>query len=252
MRVLISEEISTDIAMKAKQAKGKRLEEMTKAVAYFRTSSAANVGPDKDSERRQRDAVQSFAKRAGFVIEDEFYDASISGADPIESRPGFMALLDRIESNGVRVVLVEDASRFARQLVVQEAGILALVDRGVRVLTASGDDLTETDDPYKVAMRQIAGVFSQLEKARLVLKLRAARERKKRETGRKVEGRKRVAERKDGAEIVTEAKRLRRRSPKTGRRCSLREIAKQLAGQGYVSASGRPFSSSVIKAMVES
>jgi hypothetical protein len=39
------------------------------------------------------------------------------------------------------------------------------------VLTASGDDLTETDDPFKVAMRQIAGVFAQLEKARLVGKL---------------------------------------------------------------------------------
>lgn len=248
--VLISEEIRSENNMNTRPRKSKIHEEMTRAVAYFRTSSAANVGPDKDSERRQREAVQSFAERAGYIIEDEFYDASVSGADPIESRPGFMALLDRIESNGVRVVIVEDASRFARQLVVQEAGILALVDRGVRVLTASGDDLTETDDPYKVAMRQIAGVFSQLEKARLVLKLRAARERKKRETGRKVEGRKRVAERKGGAELVAEAKRLRRRSPKTGQRRSLREIAEELARLGYVSASGRPFSSSVVKTII--
>jgi hypothetical protein len=43
--------------------------------------------------------------------------------------------------------------------------------RGARVLTASGDDLTVTDDPFKVAMRQIAAVFAQLEKARLVGKL---------------------------------------------------------------------------------
>jgi DNA invertase Pin-like site-specific DNA recombinase len=57
------------------------------------------------------------------------------------------------------------------------------------VLTASGDDLTETDDPFKVAMRQIAGVFAQLEKARLVGKLKAARDRK-RATGTKIEGRK--------------------------------------------------------------
>lgn len=38
-------------------------------------------------------------------------DADVSGADPIETRPGFSALLDRIESNGVRTVLIEDASR---------------------------------------------------------------------------------------------------------------------------------------------
>ena len=81
----------------------------------------------------------------------------------------------------------------ARQLIVQEAGIIALIERGVRVLTASGDDLTETDDPFKVAMRQIAAVFAQLEKARLVGKLKAARDRE-RATGVKVEGRKIYAE----------------------------------------------------------
>ena len=38
-------------------------------------------------------------------------------------------------------MIVEDASRFARQLVTQELGSLALINRGVRVLTANGDDL---------------------------------------------------------------------------------------------------------------
>jgi hypothetical protein len=52
-------------------------------------------------------------------------------------------------------------------------------------------------------------------------------------------------------EVVAEAKRLRRRSPKTGKSRSLREIAAELARQGHVSASGRPFSPSIIKAMVE-
>jgi hypothetical protein len=137
---------------------------LTKAIAYLRTSSAANVGSDKDSDQRQRAAIEAFAKRAGLEITEEFYDQDVSGADPIESRPGFSALLDRIESNGVRTVVVEDASRFARKLIVQEAGIIALIERGVRVLTSSGDDLTETSDPFKIAMRQIAGVFAQLEK----------------------------------------------------------------------------------------
>ena len=38
------------------------------AVAYYRTSSAGNVGADKDSEKRQREAVQSYAKAHGFEI----------------------------------------------------------------------------------------------------------------------------------------------------------------------------------------
>src|SRR5262249_47971888 len=144
-------------------------------------------------ERRQRAAIESFAKRGGFALVGEFSDPGVSGADPIEARPGFAALLDRIEGNGVRTVLVEDASRFARELVTQELGIIALIKRGVRVVTANGDDLTDSADPSRKMMRQIAGSFAEYEKARLVGKLRAARDRQRAEGG-KCEGRKSWAE----------------------------------------------------------
>ena len=68
------------------------------ALAYYRTSSAASVGNDKDSEKRQRQAIESLAKRGGFEIVAEFYDAAVSGADPIQDRPGFAQLLDRIHA----------------------------------------------------------------------------------------------------------------------------------------------------------
>src|SRR4051812_47505790 len=80
-------------------------------------------------------------------------------------------------------------------------------------------------------MRQIAGAFAQLEKARLVGKLRAARDRK-RATGAKVEGRKSHAELRPDA--VTLAKRLHRAPPKTGKRRSVREIATELAHAGHL------------------
>jgi Resolvase, N terminal domain len=47
----------------------------------MRTSSAGNVGEGKDSEARQRKAIESYAKRTGMVIVDWFYDAAVSGAD---------------------------------------------------------------------------------------------------------------------------------------------------------------------------
>jgi hypothetical protein len=50
----------------------------------------------------------------------------------IESRPGFAALLNRIDGNGVRIVLVEDATRFARDLMAQELGIGVLIKLGMR------------------------------------------------------------------------------------------------------------------------
>ena len=84
----------------------------------------------------------------------------------------------------MRTVIVEDASR-ARELM----GITLLISRGVRLLTASGDDLTASDDPTRKMMRQIAGAFAEYEKARLVSKLRHARERVRQEKG-KCDGRK--------------------------------------------------------------
>ena len=218
---------------------------MTPALAYLRTSSAANVGSDSDT--RQREAIQSFAERAGFEIIAEYYDTAVSGSDALEARPGFAALLDRLEANGVSTVILEDSSRLARDLLTQELGIVSLIERKVRVFTTSGDDITATDDPMKVAMRQIAGAFAQLEKARLVAKLRHARERKRLETG-KCGGRKSHAERRP--EAVREARRLHRASPKTGERRSLRAISRELATLGHLNERGEIFSAKSVRAML--
>jgi DNA invertase Pin-like site-specific DNA recombinase len=220
-----------------------RIAEPVKAVAYMRTSSATNVGADKDSEKRQRAAIEGYAKRAGLVVVEWFYDPAVSGADPIETRPGFSALLDRIEGNGVSAVVVEDASRFARDLVAQELGILLLIKRGVRLLTASGDDLCDTSDPSRVMMRQIAGAFAQYEKARLVARLRRAREVKG-----KLGGRKSIAETRP--EVVELACRL--RETRSGRQRSLREISAELAERGFVAErTGRPYQAAQIARMLE-
>jgi DNA invertase Pin-like site-specific DNA recombinase len=219
--------------------KGKQVE------AVARTSSATNVGQDRDSEPRQRRAIAGYAKRAGYALVDEFSDQAVKGTDPIEVRPGFSALLDRIEGNGVRVVVIEDASRLARSLMTQELGILALVSRGVRVLTASGDDLTDDRDPSRTMMRQIAGAFHQYEKARLVAKLKAARARKRAEGG-KADGRKRWID--VNPELVQEAKRLRGTSLRPDR--SLREIAIELEKLGYRNERGAMFSPSSVASML--
>ena len=220
---------------------------LIKAVAYLRTSSATNLGSDKDSEPRQRTAIGRFARSEGFDLVAEFCDQAVSGSDPIETRPGFSALLDRIEQNGVRTVILEDASRLARDLIVQELGLVALIRRGVRVLTSSGIDLTATDDPLKKALRQITGAFEELERARLISKLKVARERRKAQVG-KCEGRKSYAEMRP--DLVAEAKRLRRRSKKGDRR-SLREVSALLAEKGYFNLNGKPLSAERVRSMTD-
>jgi DNA invertase Pin-like site-specific DNA recombinase len=100
-------------------------------------------------------------------------------------------------------------------------------------------------DPSRKMMRQIAGSFAEYEKARLVAKLRVARERKRAVSG-KCEGRKSWAEL--NPELVREAKRLRRRSLK-GHQRSLRDVAAELAKLGFVNERGTVFSASSVQSM---
>jgi DNA invertase Pin-like site-specific DNA recombinase len=218
----------------------------TPAIAYLRTSSATNL--EGDSAPRQRTAINRYAKAHSLTIVGEYYDEAVSGADPIEARPGFSAMLSHIEGNGVCLVVVEDASRLARSVLVSELAIVVMAQRGVRIVTASGEDLTATDDPARVMMRQVAAAFAQYEKARLVAKLKGARDRKSAERGKRIEGRRGYDVTRP--DIVKEAKRLARRSPKTGRARSLREIAAQLATRGFTTEAGKEFSASQVSRLV--
>src|SRR4029077_12614866 len=123
----------------------------------------------------------------------------------------------------------------------QELGILALIRRGMTVLTASGDDLTDGSDPSRTMMRQIAGSFAQYEKARLVAKLKAARDRKKAETG-KCGGRKSYAEIRP--ETVALAKQLHAEG------LSYRKIAAKLAENGHITSGGKMHVASAIQKML--
>jgi DNA invertase Pin-like site-specific DNA recombinase len=163
------------------------------AIAYLRTSSATNVGPEKDSDKRQQAAIAMFARANAYEIVDQYYDQAISGADPIDTRPGFKAMLDRIASNGVRCIIVESPDRFARDLMVQLIGHDYLKSLGIELIPASAPDFFTEDTPTAVLVRQVLGAIAQFEKTSLVAKLKTARDRKRAQTG-KCGGRKTYAE----------------------------------------------------------
>ena len=180
-------------------------------VAYLRTSSAANVGADKDSDKRQRAAIEAFAKQAGFAVVGEYYDAAVSGADPVDQRPGFAEMLQRLAADGAKTIIMESPDRFARDLAVQLAGHDMLKALGIAIIPASAPDFFTEDTPTAVLVRQVLGAIAQFEKASAVAKLAAARKRKR--EGR-CEGRKPLSETRP--QVVALARKLRRRKPKAG------------------------------------
>jgi DNA invertase Pin-like site-specific DNA recombinase len=210
-----------------------------KAFAYLRTSSATNVGRDKDSDKRQRAAIAAYAKAHGVEIVGEYYDAAVSGADPIFERPGFIDMLAAIAGNGVKTILVETANRFARKLTVQELGYEYLKKEGITLIAVDNPDGFLSDDPMIVACRQMMGVFAELEKTMTVAKLKAARDRKRALTGRC-----------DGRPPAPEAARVMAKKLH-GQGLALRRIGARLAEAGFLSPSGKPYLAQSVKAMLK-
>jgi DNA invertase Pin-like site-specific DNA recombinase len=161
----------------------------------------------------------------------------VSGTDPVAERPGFAATLDRIAGNGVRTIIVESPDRFARDLAVQLAGHDYLKALGIALIPASAPDFFLEDTPTAVLVRQVLGAIHQFEKASLVAKLKAARARKRKATGR-CEGNKPLAETRP--EVVTAVREL-------SATMSYRQISAALAERGLLTRNGKPFAASQIQ-----
>jgi DNA invertase Pin-like site-specific DNA recombinase len=142
---------------------------------------------------------------------------------------------------------VETANRFARDLIVQETGYAMLKGQGVELIAADKPDAFLDDTPTATLIRQVLGAVSQFEKAMIVSKLKGARDRKRRDTGMKVEGRKSYAEARP--EVVTLAKKL-HRYPVNGHRRSLREVSQKLAAAGHMTKAGKPYAAAAIAKMI--
>jgi DNA invertase Pin-like site-specific DNA recombinase len=155
-------------------------------------------------------------------------------------------MLEALEANGTKSIIVETANRFARDLMVQEVGFAMLKARGIDVVAADSPTSFLDDTPTARLIRQVLGAISEFEKAMLVAKLKGARDRKRR-TGVKVEGRKSIAE--ERPETVELAKKLARARPKGGKR-SLRDISAALADAGHTTKSGKPYAPTAIKLLL--
>lgn len=218
----------------------------TPALAYLRVSGKAQAGADRDGFPRQREAIEKFAQRHGYRIVGEYRDEGVSGTRELENRPALGALIDRIASNGVRVVIVERADRIARDLMIGEIILDEFKKRDARVLTADGQDLTTNDEefPTQKLIRQVLGAVAEFEKTVLVQKLRGARERARRERGRR-EGVKPFGTF-PGEQEAIERMRTLRRKPKRGQRLSFEAIAERLNREGVPTRSGKPWAKQTI------
>jgi DNA invertase Pin-like site-specific DNA recombinase len=209
---------------------------MTKAFAYLRVSGKGQI--DGDGFPRQLAAVKAYAKAHDIRIMRVFREEGVTGTKETMDRPSWVELMAAMHGNGVRRVIIERLDRLARDLMVQEATIATLQKHGFTLVSVQEPDLMATD-PSRIAFRQIMGVFAQYEKTQIVIKLRAARTRRKAETGR-CEGRKPFGNR-DGEQRTIDRMRALQTSG-----ISIRAIAAKLNRDGVPTRAGGQWRDAVV------
>ena len=204
-----------------------------KAYGYTRVSGKGQV--EGHGLERQEKAIRDYAEAHGIEIVKIFREEGVSGT--LKDRPALAAMFVELETNGhgVKTILIEKVDRLARDLMVQEITIGDLKKHGFDLISvAEGEDLL-SEDPTRILIRQVMGAIAQYDKQMTVLKLRAARERKRAKEG-KCEGRKGYSE--VAPDILKKVKRLRRK-PKGMKRKSYKAIAEELNRQGMLTLMGR-------------
>jgi DNA invertase Pin-like site-specific DNA recombinase len=167
---------------------------MLDAYCYLRVSS--NNQLDGFGFDRQFDTIKAYARKNGYKIVEVFREQAVSGTTDETERPQFQRMMAEILTNGVNTVLVEGLDRLAREYRIQETLVVYLASKGVNLISArTGENVTEAieGDPLRKALVQIQGIFNELDKSQLVLRLKKGKEKAKRE-GRRTDGQKRYGE----------------------------------------------------------
>ena len=155
-----------------------------RAVAYLRVSTdrQAESGLGLDV---QRECIRDWARRENARIVAWETDEGVSGAKDVGERPGLSAALAMISDGRADALAMAKLDRLARTLDVQEAVLAQVWRAGAKAFTCDGGEVLRDDpeDPMRKAMRQMMGVFSELERGMIAARMRAGRRRKAEEGG---------------------------------------------------------------------
>lgn len=209
-----------------------------KLIAYIRVSSEGQL--DGYGPEAQEANIRTWARNCRHRIVAVKVD-DISGTLAVLDRPALVDALDAMRADrSIGGLVVANLGRMARELTIQEA-ILAQVwgdDRLVFAADQGEVPKDDPDDPMRTAMRQMQGVFMQLDRALITKRLRDGRKIKAAEgrhwTGpyRYGEQRVTVGRQRDAGPNLTELRVVERIKELRREELSLRQIASYLDAEG--------------------
>lgn len=148
-----------------------------RVIAYLRVSTERQV-KDGFGLADQEKQVRAWCRANGHKLIRLVKDDAKSGTLEAAERPGLLAALKAIRDGEAEGIVMRDLDRIARTLTVQEAVLAQLWKLGGHAyIVTSADEVPQDDpdDPMRTAMRQMAGVFAQLERAMVIKRMRNGR-----------------------------------------------------------------------------
>ncbi|MEQ8715981.1 MAG: recombinase family protein [Acidimicrobiales bacterium] len=142
--------------------------------AYIRVSSEGQVEHGYGLDI-QRQAIETWANNEGHEIAVWAADEGVSGSNGFETREGLYGALQAVSDHAVDGVVIYSLDRLARKLTAQEAALAKVWDCGGHVYSIEQHGLIpedDPDDPMRTAIRQMRGVFAQLERSMITKRLR--------------------------------------------------------------------------------
>lgn len=148
----------------------------TKLLAYVRVSTDLQAEQGLGLQVQER-AIRTWAQTRGFKVVDVHKDEGVSGSLDVAQRPGLASCLNLLQHGAAQGLIVARLDRLARALTVQEAVLARVWEAGGSVFTVDAGEIHRDDpaDPMRTAMRQMVGVFAQLERGMIVARMRAGR-----------------------------------------------------------------------------
>jgi DNA invertase Pin-like site-specific DNA recombinase len=139
-----------------------------RAIVYTRVSTDEQASSGLGAAA-QRQSCETLAERLGVEIVAVFEDLGVSGAAPLESRPGLLAAVQAIEPD--TLLLAARRDRIGRDVVLVAITEQLVQKRGGRVVTVEAPD---GNGPADVLLKTILDAFSQYERAAIRSRTRLA------------------------------------------------------------------------------
>ena len=156
----------------------------------MKLAASLRVSTDRQAEQGfgldvQEAAIRAWANENGHRVAGWYRDEGVSGSNGLDNRTGLAEALEALRNGKAGALVVYRLDRLAPDLTIQEGTLAAIWSMGRAVFAVDLGEVRrdDPDDPMRTALRQMIGVFAQLERGMIAARMRGGRNLKRGQGG---------------------------------------------------------------------